>query len=217
MIGYYFNWPFSFLASLLRLGAGAARPTIELERPLILYEFEGCPYCRIAREAVSASGVVVEVRPCPKGGVRYRPQVAERGGKAQFPYLIDPNTNASLYESGDIARYLRRNYGGVRPAAHWLGPMNLILSQFGVLARLMAGTFVARSRAPAQPLAFYGAERSPSARLVKERLCAMELPYVWRSERPDAGSGPRIDDPNTNESIEGAPEILQYLRATYRS
>ena len=214
-IFYWSSLPLSFVASLLRLGAGAPAPRIEQKEPIILYEFEGCPYCRIAREAVSQSGVSALVRPCPKGGKRFRPAVRELGGKSQYPYLIDENTGAQMYESGDIAAYLHKTYGGRRTLMRFLGPIDLILSQFAVLARLAAGTFRRRSTAPAEPLEFVGAERDPRARLVKERLCEMELEYLWRP----AGEGdaaPLLIDRNRNEIIAGAHSILQYLKAVYR-
>jgi glutathione S-transferase len=37
--------------------------------------------------------------------------LAERGGKVVMPYLIDPNTRISMYESAEIQRYLRKTYG----------------------------------------------------------------------------------------------------------
>ncbi|MEL6257847.1 MAG: glutathione S-transferase N-terminal domain-containing protein, partial [Pseudomonadota bacterium] len=181
--------------------------------PLILYEFEGCPFCRIAREAVSETGVTVIVRPCPKGGARFRPEVKTKGGKAQFPYLIDPNTGVSMYESADIASYLRKTYGGgrARPLVHWLGPFNQILSQFGVLARFFAGTVTLKSTQNAKPLEFQGAERDPGARLVKERLCSLELDYVWRP-----GAGPaRLSDPNAGVTIQGGAAVRGHLRKSY--
>jgi len=176
----------------------------------ILYEFEGCPYCRVAREAVSEAGLTVLVRPCPKGGKRFRPQVREQGGKAQFPYFIDPNTDKAMYESSDIARYLARTYGG-GSLLRYLGPLNGVLSQFSTLFRLAAGTFAAKSRAPEKPLEFEGAERDPRARLVKERLCSMEFEYLWR---PKLGK-PRLIDSNTGETIAGAGPIRRYLKETY--
>ena len=74
----------------LNTGAVGARP----EKTLILYEFEGCPFCRKAREALSILDLEAEIRPCPKRGRRFRDELVERGGKAQFPYLVDPNTGA---------------------------------------------------------------------------------------------------------------------------
>ena len=100
--------------------ASAARPNfgnVHYERrktpaqPLQLYEFEVCPYCRIAREALSALSLDPIVYPCPKGGTRFREKVKAEGGRYQFPYLVDPNTGVAMYESADIVEYLFREYG----------------------------------------------------------------------------------------------------------
>lgn len=221
MIVHSFHLATSMVASILRFGAGAAGAPAHAAAPPILYEFEGCPFCRIAREAVSEAGVPVLVRPCPKGGKRFRPNVSALGGKAQFPFLIDPNTDEKIYESADIARYLIKTYGGARPIIHWMGPVNLLASQFGVLARLLAGTMTIKSRVPKcpqertseRPLEFSGAERDPRARLVKERLCSMEIEYLWRPLR----GAPKLDDPNSGAAISGAAEIRRYLKQTYRA
>ena len=37
--------------------------------------------------------------------------VKEKGGKLMFPYLVDPNTGTSMYESNDIVKYLAGTYG----------------------------------------------------------------------------------------------------------
>lgn len=211
------HWLLSFIASVLRLGAGAAASPVNTAEPVILYEFEGCPFCRIAREAISEAGLAVLVRPCPKAGKRFRPQVKEQGGKAQFPYLVDPNANLRMYESADIAAHIRKNYGTKsRPFIHWLGPLNLMASSLGVMIRLVAGTFAKKSRAPDKPLEFYGAERHPGARLVKELLCEMELPYYWRSQAPEEKAAPYLFDPNCGQEASGAAAIRRYLRDAYR-
>jgi glutaredoxin len=84
----------SLAATAARLGSGLAvgplgsRPAAPLE----LYEFEACPWCRKVREALTVLDLEAVIRPCPKGGRRFREEVKRRGGKAQFPYLVDPNT-----------------------------------------------------------------------------------------------------------------------------
>ena len=211
MLFYPFHLATSFAASILRFGAGAAGTGVVPPQAPILYEFEGCPFCRVAREAVSEAGVEVLVRPCPKGGKRFRPQVKELGGKAQFPYLVDPNTDQKMYESAKISQYLTGTYGGARPMIQWTGPIDQLTSQLAVLLRLMAGTVRIRSRAPETALEFSGAERDPRARLVKERLCSMELEYLWR---PQAGA-PLLNDPNNGVSVSGAGAIRRYLKKTY--
>src|SRR5215475_11969543 len=116
----------SWLVSAARLGAGLAvgrlgqRPS----RPLELYEFEACPFCRKVREALSILDLEAIVYPCPKGGPTYRPRVRERGGKELFPYLVDPNTGTEMYESSDIVAYLFSEYGDGRiPFALGAGPL----------------------------------------------------------------------------------------------
>src|SRR6266436_4494166 len=96
------------LGTGMRVGALGRRPS----RPLELYEFESCPFCRKAREALSILDLDALVYPCPKNGPRFRPDVVRRGGKALFPYLVDPNRDVAMYESDDIIRHLFEFYGG---------------------------------------------------------------------------------------------------------
>jgi glutathione S-transferase len=174
----------SLAATMWRLGAGIATEPRAERPPLLfeLYEFEACPYCRIVREALTELDLDAMIRPCPKGGSRYRHIVVEKGGKLQFPYLVDPNTGESMYESADIVRYLFETYGDGRVPLRWQAPA---LQQFGsALAgmwRYAAGRTARPSVAPAQPLELYSFEGSPFARLVRERLCELEIPYILRS------------------------------------
>ncbi|MCB9627469.1 MAG: glutathione S-transferase N-terminal domain-containing protein [Sandaracinaceae bacterium] len=196
------------------------RPT---ER-LVLYDFEACPYCRKVREALSELDLEVLVRPCPKGGQRFRPEAVARGGRAQFPYLVDPGAGAALYESEDIVRHLFARYGsGAVPLAFRVRPLPLLVSAF----RPTRGLRAVPSRAPEQPLELYSFEASPYCRLVRERLCELELPYVLHNvakrspSRPDfvALSGrmmvPFLVDPNTGSRMFESADILGYLDARY--
>jgi glutathione S-transferase len=173
----------SLAVTAARLGTGvAARP--QRERPewlFVLYEFEACPYCRIVREALTELDLDAEIRPCPKGGERWRPELVERGGRAQFPYLVDPNAKVELYESADIVRHLFETYGGGVPLRWRVPPLQQVGSQLAGAFRPLAGRRARPSRAPAQPLELYSFEASPFARLVRERLCELELPWVLRS------------------------------------
>jgi glutaredoxin len=91
----------SLMSTLARGAAGLSvgqlgpRP----DKPLSLYEFEACPFCRKVREMLSFLDLNAMIYPCPKGGSRFRNEVRAKGGKAQFPYLVDPNTDTAMYES----------------------------------------------------------------------------------------------------------------------
>lgn len=178
----------------------------------VLYEFEACPYCKIAREAISEAGISVLVRPCPKAGERFRPRVADLGGKAQFPYLVDGDTGEGLYESAAIAASMRELAGTSRAFVHWLGPLNTVLSQYTILIRALAGMRARPSLANEKPLEFFGTEASPSARLVKEQLCVRELDYIWH---PGAGDTVRLCDPNTGDQVVGARAALTHIKRVY--
>lgn len=222
----------SLCATAARFGSGVATGPLgrRPERTLELWEFEGCPYCRKVREALSILDLDAHVRPCPKAGPRYRPELVERGGKAQFPYLVDPNTGKEMYESDDIVAYLFETYGQGRPS--WLlraGPLN-DLSAFSVgLWRGTSGTRYRPARAPEQELELYSFEASPFCRIVREELCSLELPYLLhnvahgspRREAFVARSGqmmvPWLVDPNTGVEMFESADIVRYLNETYAS
>jgi glutathione S-transferase len=172
------------LTTALRAGMGTAtRPVTQRPGQLFeIYDFEGCPYCRLVREALTELDLDAVIFPCPKGGGRFRPRVSELGGKLQFPFFVDPNSGAAMYESADIVRYLFETYGQRRLPLYWQA---IELQQFGSglagIARLGAGVRAVPSRVPERPLELYSFESSPFARVVRERLCELELPYVLRS------------------------------------
>ena len=148
---------------------------------LQLYEFEACPYCRLVREALTELDIDALIHPSPHGGQRFRPKVARLGGKEQFPFLVDPNSGESMYESADIVRYLYRQYGGRRPPTRLLRPIDVSTSVLAGIPRLRAGAKARPSKAPRKPLELFSFESSPYSRRVRELLCELELPYLLRS------------------------------------
>jgi glutathione S-transferase len=220
----------SLLASVARLGTGMAvgplgpRP----ERPLELYEFEACPYCRKVREALSILDLDAVIYPCPKQGPRFREELTRRGGKAQFPYLVDPNTGTEMYESDDIVAYLFRNYGdGAAPFLLATPPVTLITAGLASALRPGLGMAYRPARAPEKLLDLYSFEASPFCRIVRERLTSLEIPYLLHnvakgSPRRDAfveRSGkmmvPYLVDPNTGAAMFESADIVDYLDQTY--
>ncbi len=174
----------SSITSALRgwTGINSNPATIKPSKTLELYEFEGCPYCRLVREAITELDLDVIVYPCPKRGTRFRPKVTEMGGKAQFPYLVDPNTGEQMYESMDIVAYLFDTYGQRTLPLKWrAGALQKFSSMASGIPRLAKGVFAKPSQAPAENLELYSFEASPFARPVRESLCELELPYLLHS------------------------------------
>ncbi len=220
----------SVMATLARLGGGVnvgelgARP----EQPLELYEFEACPYCRKVREALSALDLDAVIYPCPKNGPRFREQVKERGGRELFPYLVDPNTGKEMYESDDSVRYLYEQYGDGRvPPLLSIGPVTLLSSSLASAWRPGFGRRYTPARQPAQPLELYSFEASPFCRIVREKLCSLELPYLLHNVAKGSPSRadfvkrsgkmmvPYLIDPNSGARMFESAEIVAYLEEAY--
>jgi len=220
----------SFTATLCRptsgiaVGALGRRP----EKPLELYEFEGCPFCRKVREALTTLDLEARIHPCPRGGPHFREEVKRRGGKSMFPYLVDPNTGKAMYESDDIVRYLFEAYGeGGVPWALAAGPATAISVALPGLLRGGRGVHYRPARQPETPLELWSFEGSPFCRIVREVLCELELPYLLHNvgkkspsrpafvERSGKMMVPYLADPNTGTEMFESADIVAYLEATY--
>jgi glutathione S-transferase len=220
----------SLLATMARWGHGAAvgRLGARPPKPLELYEFEACPFCRKVREALSVLDLDAMVYPCPKGGRRFRAEVARRGGKQQFPYLVDVNAGVEMYESDDIVRHLWERYGtGGAPLALSLGPLTDVTAMLASAARLGAGASYRRAKSPGEPLELWSFEASPFCRIVREALSELEIPYRLhnvakgspRREAFVARSGkmmvPYLVDASRNVAMFESADIVAYLERTY--
>ncbi len=218
----------SLAATAMRTGMGVlTQPaTVQPEQLLELYDFEGCPHCRLVREALTELDLDALILPCPKRGQRFRPKALELGGKAQFPFLVDPNTGTQLYEAADIIAYLYQTYGNRNLPWPWQAlELQRVSSMFAVLPRFGAGTYARASTAPEQPLELYSFEASPFARPVRETLCELEISYRLRSVgrnnlsdwlppalRDSMGVQPRPTTRNRRELLERAERLsIPYL------
>ena len=220
----------SYAASAARLAFGMnASPGVKQPaRPLELYDFEACPFCRKVREALTDLDLDAIIYPCPKGGRLYRPKVESEKTNASFPYLVDPNSGEAMFESDDIIDYLYRTYGGRSPHPLLrLGPLTLLSSQFASLARPLRGLQARKSRRPGKLLELYSFEASPYCRIVRETLCELELPYLLHNvgkgspkreafvELSGKMQVPYLVDPNTGKSMFESAAIRDYLLETY--
>ena len=121
----------SRISSLLRLNAGLkARPSSPATEPLVLYSFESSPFSRIVRELLcelelpyllinlgkqqradmGPAKLRMNIGPYEPVKNSKREDFFKQHGNVQVPYLVDPNTDTSLFESADIVDYLKRKY-----------------------------------------------------------------------------------------------------------
>jgi anaphase-promoting complex subunit 7 len=139
----------SYAPGVLRLGRGArvcgASKRVRPDRPLVLYSYEGNQFCRLVREVLTELDLVYELRSAGKGSPRREELASVSGGSTQCPFLIDPNTGASMLESADIIRYLYQTYAFYTPPnelLQWASDVVLpfIKPMFAVLAPIQAGS-----------------------------------------------------------------------------
>lgn len=222
----------SLAASVLRGGRGwfakAPRPHLPAE-PLVLFEYEACPYCRKVRETLCELDLDYLCRPTAHGS-KNRAEVIARGGQKMFPFLVDANTGTELYESEDIIDYLHATYGTARPwPLRLAAPLNTLFS-FTASAirprgrRVRAG--ITRTD-DLEPLLLYNYEASPYCRKVREVLAELDLDYTARN-LPKKGARrqelrarggrmmvPYLVDPNTGEEMYESDDIVAYLVGRY--
>jgi glutathione S-transferase len=210
---------------------------------LILYEFEGCPFCRRVRELITYLDLTCTIKPCAQSSC-FRHEVEQLSGRASptFPYLIDATAGVALFESADICKHLLRTYGecqGVHefpPPSSYFLPSTFISGWAPALFRPGRGMAVdeaVRGRPtasqPSQLLVLYSYEGNQFCRLVREVLCELDLMYELRStgkgsarreelrSLSGATTAPYLVDPNTGESMGESADIVQYLVEQYGS
>jgi glutathione S-transferase len=215
-----------FTGSGLRLAAGTVVTRLgpRPQEPMTLWDFERCPHSRLVREALSALDLDAHVRPCPRGGTRFRPELD--GGRV--PRLKDPNAHLTIVGSRDIVKHLYARYGAGKPPGFLHLPVFTIAT--GLAMRLLTGQRggdVRPSKPADKPLELWSFEASPYCRRVRALLCELELPYLLHSV---AKGSPRRDtfvklsgkmqlpflkDPNTGAELFESLHIERYLESTY--
>uniref|UniRef100_A0A0D9W5E6 GST N-terminal domain-containing protein n=1 Tax=Leersia perrieri TaxID=77586 RepID=A0A0D9W5E6_9ORYZ len=153
------------------------------------------------REAMTELDLSAEVYPCPKGSLRHRDVVKKIGGKEQFPLLVDASNGVTMYESGWVPTLLRAGRGMT------------LWNKAGVV--------------PEDKLELFSFENNTFARIVREALCELEVPYILQnvgegSSKTDllqriSGSKqvPYLIDPNTGFQSGDHKKILSYLFQQY--
>ena len=172
--------------------ADAPRP----EQPLMLYEYEGSPFCRKVREAALILDIPLALRPCPGARAGFASELQERTGRMTVPYMVDPNTGSEMFESDDIVEYMLDTYGPSReaydPKALWplrggflLATATVCQSEAGTPAQRVDPRSATHGPVSGQYATLLrglaGSKRQPNARPDNEAMQPLEL---WGCELP---------------------------------
>ncbi|XP_039688391.1 uncharacterized protein [Medicago truncatula] len=201
----------------------ASEPPISLQ----LFEFEACPFCRRVREAMTELDLSVEVS---RRFITYT--TFNIYCSFEFPFLIDQNSGVSMYESSDIVKYLFERYGEGRSPSLGLLESTIFTGWMPTIIRAGRGmTLWERSRVEPPPtkLELFSYENNPDARIVREALCELELPYILQNvgegsrrmkllfDASGSKEVPYFVDHNTGFQSGDYKMILPYLFETYSS
>lgn len=183
----------STLASSVRSwrGTSASRTIQAPAQTLTLFDREGCPKCRLVREAFTELNLDVVIIPCPKEGKNLN-QLKKDTGYSEVPVLVDANTGQKVQGADAAVSYLFEEYRGKKPPKQLIAnKLNLLASSMASGIRLNAGITARPAKNAEQPLTLYSFESSPFSRPVRELLCELELPYLLvtlgKQQRSDMG------------------------------
>ncbi|THG17357.1 hypothetical protein TEA_018336 [Camellia sinensis var. sinensis] len=97
-------------AMIGRMGKGGSFTPSKLPpEPLEIWAYEGSPFCKVVREVLVELELPHLLHSCARGSPK-RQILYEKTGHFQVPYLEDPNTGVQMFESAEIAEYLRATY-----------------------------------------------------------------------------------------------------------
>ncbi len=171
----------SSMASSLRLwnGTWGDLPSKIPAQELLLFDREDDHDCRLVREVLTELNLDVAIYPCPIEGQRFAARRKKLAPKAPpGPLLQDLSNGFVMHSAAHIVPYLFEQYVGqavplrLRPSL-----LNSLNSRIASLARSPFRIHARASKAPKKMLTLYSFESSPYARPVRERLCALEIPY----------------------------------------
>jgi glutathione S-transferase len=173
------------LRSLLASTARGWRGTQVLKRAhvpkrlLVVFDRENDPRCRLLRELLTELQLDARIQPCPEGGTRFARKLS---AEVELPVLVDADRKTQVEGVHACLQHVLQHYAelphGAGVLASW--PMQWT-SKLASMLRGEAGMHARASRAPRKPLELYSFESSPFSRLVRERLCELELPWILRN------------------------------------
>lgn len=106
------------LASSVRRTKGRSRVSkaVPAKQPIELYGYEASPFVKLVRETITELEIPYYLHTTARGS-KTRGEMKETFGRFQVPYIVDPNTGVSMFESAEICEYLRKTYGPSAPGA----------------------------------------------------------------------------------------------------
>ncbi len=177
--------PSTLLRSLLASTVRGWRGTQVLRRAkvptqmLVVFDRENDPQCRLLRELLTELQLDALIQPCPQGGKRFARKLPR---EAELPHLIDHDQDVHAGGLRACMEHVLQHYAHVDRVAGVLGSWPMLLSsKLASALRGDAGLHAQPSRAARKPLELYSFESSPYSRLVRERLCELELAWILRS------------------------------------
>jgi len=200
--------------------------------PVVLYEYEGSPYCRKVRDAASMLDLDVLFKPCPQGSEEFRRESKALGAKT-YPFMVDPNNGSiAMGESDDIVEYLFERYGGGAKVPFLLkrnGALTNFTAYVAAISRLKGLSARPARTIPSKPLVLYTYEISPFAKKVREVLTELCIPHIVRYtprgspkrdemyKRVGHFQVPYLEDDNTGVKMFESKDIVEYIEKTYGS
>jgi glutathione S-transferase len=195
--------------------------------PIVMYETEGCPYCRAVREACSILSLTVTYRPTPRKGRLYAKDIKKQYN-GRLPVLKDPNTGRESSDWKEIIEYLFGKYGNHHAVPWTLQNDSLVIATACLGLALAGGSSAARLSVPPElPLVLWAYEGSPFCKRVRTTLTTLELEhtviYTPRGspnrqalfEKEQRVQVPWLEDPNTGVRMFESEAICEYLEKMY--
>ncbi len=78
-------------------------------KPLVFWGYEASPFCRLVKEELNSLELPHLQKSVARGSMK-RKDLQAQTGKFLVPFLEDPNTGISMFESAEIVDYLRKTY-----------------------------------------------------------------------------------------------------------
>ncbi|KHT63273.1 hypothetical protein RJ45_12770 [Photobacterium gaetbulicola] len=169
----------SLFASSYRFWQGtmASQPVEQPQHTLVLFDQEGDAGCRLIREILTNLNLDVIIVPCPQGGSNIQWLRSQQNGLS-LPVFVDNNRSMAVNGTPEIISYLTKYYGCNTSSPSCLGQIkNKLSSHLATTVRCRAGLKARPAHRAEKPLILYSFESSPYARLVREKLCELELTY----------------------------------------